>query len=136
MSFEVLEHIDDPEKYFQEAARVVKPRGGIILSVPFMYREHKMDFRRFTGDYFQMIADKNKLKLVSKYSNTGYGTTMAVISNQWMVRRIIEGPLLLRPILLVISPLYFLLMNLAGWLIDLKPDVRFATRYHIVYKKL
>ena len=135
LSFEVLEHIDDPNAYFSEASRVVKKGGRIIFSVPFLYREHTMDYRRFTDQFFPMIAEQNKLKIKLIYRNTGFGTTFAVLANQWLIRRIIEGPLLLRPVLFVISPFYFTWNNVVGWLIDLKPDVRFATRYHVVFRK-
>ena len=135
LSFEVLEHIDTPFDYFSEAARVVKPKGYIIFSVPFLYREHKMDYFRYTGDFFQMIAKKEGLRLQNKYANTGYGTTMAVLSNQWIIRRVMEGPIVLRPFILIISPFFFTIANLLGLLIDIKPDVRFANRYHIIYRK-
>lgn len=135
LSFEVLEHIDSPKEYFSEAARVVRSKGKIILSVPFLYREHKADYYRYTGDFFEAIAKQNNLKLLHKYSNTGYGTTMATLSNQWVIRRTVEGPLLLRPFLLIISPFFFAFMNLIGLAIDSKPDVRFATRYHIAFRK-
>ena len=40
LSFEVLEHIGNPQKYFSEAARVLRPGGVIMFSVPFLYRMH------------------------------------------------------------------------------------------------
>lgn len=135
LSFEVLEHIQDPKEYFKEASRVVRSKGKIMFSVPFLYREHKMDYFRYTGDFFEMIAEENGLKLIKKYSNTGYGTTMGENTNQWLIRRVVEGPLILRPLLLVISPLVFLCTNLIGWLIDLNPDIRFSIRYHIIFQK-
>lgn len=136
LSFEVLEHIDKPLEYFAEARKVVKKGGQIIFSVPFLYREHKMDYYRYTGDFFDFIAKENNLKLTKLYSNTGFGTTCAVMANQWLVRRIMEGPLVLRPFLLLIAPIYFCFYNLVGLLIDVRPDTRFATRYHVVFKKL
>lgn len=136
LSFEVLEHIDDPKAYFSEAARVVKKRGKLIFSVPFLYREHTMDRQRYTSDFFRLIAKDNNLKAVLIYTNTGLGTTVAVMANQWIIRRILEGPILVRPILFLFSPILFLINNIAGWIIDLKPDGRFATRYHVVLKKL
>lgn len=135
ISFEVLEHIDEPYKYFSEATRVVKPNGHIAFSVPFLYREHKLDFHRYTGEFFGNVAKLNRLRLSQRYANTGYGTTMAVLTNQWLIRRIIEGPIVLRPILLIVSPLVFLTTNVVGLLIDLKPDTRFAVRYHVLFTK-
>ncbi len=135
LSFEVLEHIYDPKTYFSEAARVVKKKGKVIFSVPFMYREHTMDYQRYTRAFITRIAEENQLKVKLLYSNTGFGTTMAVFTNQWIVRRIIEGPIFIKPLLLLLSPALFLISNTLGWIIDLKPDHRFATRYHVVLKK-
>ncbi|HSE29132.1 MAG TPA: methyltransferase domain-containing protein [Candidatus Saccharimonadales bacterium] len=135
ISFEVLEHIDDPEAFFKEAARVVKPKGKIILTVPFLYREHKMDFHRYTPDYFKYIAKKNGLEIKNFYHNTGFGTTQASLANQWFVRKVLESPIFLRPVYLLASPFAFVLNNVLGYLIDLNPDRRFATRFHIVLEK-
>ena len=135
LSFEVLEHIDDPFAYFKEATRVVKPSGKIIFSVPFLYREHKMDYFRYTTGFFNSVAEDNNLKIVSVYCNTGIGTTVATLSNQWLVRLIMESRLVFKPFLLLISPLYFLINNTIGWLLDIRPDKRFTTRYHVVLQK-
>jgi len=34
VSFEVIEHLDDPEEYLSEIARVMKPQGTFIMSTP------------------------------------------------------------------------------------------------------
>ncbi len=47
---EVLEYIDTPEKAFLEMSRVLRSGGTLILSVPFMYREHD-DMLRYTKKY-------------------------------------------------------------------------------------
>lgn len=135
LSFEVLEHLDDPFAYFSEAARVVKPGGKIILSVPFLYREHKMDFFRYTTEFFSLVAKKNNLKVTQIYCNTGIGTTVTTLANQWLIRRTLESSYILRPILLLVSPVYFIINNTLGWLVDIKPDKRFTTRYHLVFQK-
>jgi SAM-dependent methyltransferase len=136
LSFEVLEHIYDPKPYFSEAARVVRKKGKVIFSVPFLYREHTLDFQRYTKNFLEVIAKDNQLKAELIYSNTGLGTTMAALVNQWTIRRVLEGPILIRPLLLVVSPAMFLASNVLGWIVDLKPDSRFATRYHVVLRKL
>lgn len=136
LSFEVLEHLDDPFSYFTEATRVVKPSGKIIFSVPFLYREHKMDYLRYTTGFFNKVAKDNNLKIISIYCNAGVGTTSATLFNQWLVRLIMESSIFLKFILLLISPIFFFINNVIGWVVDLKPDKRFTTRYHVVLKKL
>lgn len=50
MLFEVLEHVPDPQTVLAEIARVLRPGGILLLSVPFMYPIHNspFDFHRFT----------------------------------------------------------------------------------------
>jgi SAM-dependent methyltransferase len=50
VSTQVLEHVSDFANVRAEIARVVKPGGQVIISVPFIYNEHGApeDFRRFS----------------------------------------------------------------------------------------
>ncbi|MDO8658195.1 MAG: methyltransferase domain-containing protein, partial [Candidatus Levybacteria bacterium] len=61
LSFEVLEHVENPNKFFKEASRVVKKGGYIILSVPFLYKIHGgepngcLDYFRYTYGFFNEV---------------------------------------------------------------------------------
>ncbi len=141
LSFDVLEHIDDPSMYFKEATRVIKPGGCIIVAVPFLFRmhggepDHELDHFRYAHGFFHKIKDENNLSLIQTYNNTGYGTTLALLTNHWLIRRIYESNILIKVPLLLLSPVIFLIANLAGLLIDTIPDKRFATRFHVVMQK-
>ena len=57
---DVLEHVPDPTYVFAELRRLIKPGGSIIISLPFIVREHETpnDYRRYT--YFgikKLISD-------------------------------------------------------------------------------
>ena len=51
ISTQVLEHVPNPRLLIKEMSRIVKPNGGIILSIPFVWQEHEIpfDFSRFTS---------------------------------------------------------------------------------------
>lgn len=142
LSFEVLEHVEDPDKYFKEAKRVLKQSGKIILSIPFLYRmhggepDHKLDYQRFTNGYFYKIARKYNLKILNIYSNTGFGTTFASLTNQWIIQKIKDSKMVLKMLIILLSPIIFLFTNTIGLLIDQQPDKRFATRFYIIFEKL
>ena len=40
MAIEVFEHLENPEKFVDEAHRVLKKSGVFFLSIPFMFHEH------------------------------------------------------------------------------------------------
>lgn len=141
ISFEVLEHIHDPFAYFSEAARVVKPGGRIILSVPAFYRvhgvgpRHDFDYFRYMPGFFYEIARKNDCKCVAVLHNTGLGTTIAQMTNQYIIEIIRKSTIILRLALIPCAAILFPITNSIGYLIDLFPDIRFANRYMVVLQK-
>ena len=76
MAIEVLEHLEDPEKFVDESHRVLNSSGSIFISIPFMFHEH--------GDpYDYSRPTKFKLeKMFSKFSQldiSSQGTRLHVI---------------------------------------------------------
>lgn len=141
LSFEVLEHIDDPYKFFGEASRVLKRRGCIVLTVPFLYRmhggepNHYLDYFRYAYGFFNKVAKINNFKIVEIYSNTGFGTTFASLTNQWLIQCVSKSNIFIKVCLLLCCPIVFFLTNIFGCLIDIKPDKHFATRFHVIMQK-
>lgn len=138
-SFEVVEHIEDPLKLLKEANRVLKRGGNCIITSPFLYREHggiEMDFRRLTKGGFHKLASDTGFKIVKILTYSHFGTTVAILINQFVIRKIIEGSIATKILLLPLAPFIFFLANSIGYLFDLvDKDERFAARYHVVMEK-
>lgn len=139
-SFEVLEHINYPSQFFTEASRVLRKGGKLLVSVPFLYREHSegtgYDYHRFTVSALKQYCEDNGLKVDRIFTYSFFGTAHAALVNQYVIRKIAEGNILLKLILFLLSPLIFLFNNIVGFFIDaIDQDERFAAHYHIVATK-
>ena len=64
LSMEVIEHVDDLDLLITEMNRVLKNRGKVIITVPFMWPEHEMphDYRRLTGNGLAGLMEKHGFK--------------------------------------------------------------------------
>jgi SAM-dependent methyltransferase len=73
---DVLEHVPDSSYVLAELRRLIKPGGSIIISLPFIYREHETpnDYCRYT--YFgvkKLVSDNGgKICRVEKLGNAYY----------------------------------------------------------------
>jgi len=66
LSNDVMEHIKEPEIAWAEMARVLRPYGKIILSVPFLYGVHEVpyDYHRWTAFKLRAFCEANGLNVL------------------------------------------------------------------------
>ncbi len=65
LCIEVFEYIKTPQNAASEILRVLKPKGKLVLSAPFMYKNHE-DFLRFTEDYLkELFANFSSLEIMA-----------------------------------------------------------------------
>jgi SAM-dependent methyltransferase len=62
---ETLEHVREPLNVMREFARVLRPGGVLLLSVPFLYQIHSAphDFWRFTEHQVQYMVEETGLQI-------------------------------------------------------------------------
>lgn len=74
LSTQVLEHTPRPWALFGEMARVLKPGGTLIVTIPFSYRVHSepFDFYRFTRYALQTLSEENGLSVTSIEPRGGF----------------------------------------------------------------
>lgn len=73
---DVLEHVAEPDFVLGEIRRLLTPNGRLIISVPFMYREHETphDFARFTVFVMQELLrrQQGRVMRIPKVGNVYY----------------------------------------------------------------
>jgi SAM-dependent methyltransferase len=63
---QVLEHVFNPDIFLSEIARILKPDGKLLLTVPFVWDEHEQpyDFARYSSFGVIALLEKNGFKVI------------------------------------------------------------------------
>ena len=87
---QVLEHVDAPDKVIKEAARVLKPNGILIISLPFFYPLHDMpyDWGRYTSTALKSFIAGASLHLVKIKTQGSFFEFWLQMLNTFLVKRI------------------------------------------------
>ncbi len=72
-STQVIEHVEDHQGLLNEAYRLLKPGGHIIISGPMYWHLHEepYDYFRFTKHGFKYILEKSGFSVLEIFSNGG-----------------------------------------------------------------
>jgi Methylase involved in ubiquinone/menaquinone biosynthesis len=81
---QVLEHVEDLGQVLAELARVLRPGGQLIVSVPCIFQVHGAphDYRRFTE--FGIAAALRGYNLEQTSRHGGAGSAMAILGLNWI----------------------------------------------------
>ena len=85
---EVLEHTRQPFQVLEEFARILKPNGHLLLSVPFIYPIHEAphDYWRFTTHGLQSLCESVELTPLYVHAKGGIGATSLSLALLLIVR--------------------------------------------------
>jgi SAM-dependent methyltransferase len=91
---DVLEHIPEPDKLWAEISRILRPRGRIIMNVPFMYWVHESphDYYRYTEFALRRFVERNDLRVVSLNPIGHAPAVLADVFGKLLVRIPLIGP--------------------------------------------
>ena len=93
MSISVMEHLCEPVLFLEEALRVLKPGGVIVLQVPFMWWEHEapFDYFRFTRFGLKYVFQKAGFHDIEIFPTTGFWV-MWTLKFNYQSARLVRGP--------------------------------------------
>ncbi len=88
LSLEVLEHVPDPERCVAEVARVLRPGGRFLLTVPLVSPLHQLpyDFRRFTPAGIEELLNRHGLEVDEIRSRGNVASTAASVLSHYFLR--------------------------------------------------
>jgi SAM-dependent methyltransferase len=97
ISLSVMEHLREPQLFLNEANRILKPGGVMILQVPFMWRVHEApyDYFRYTRYGLQYMFEKAGFNEIIVYSQTGFWV-MWTLKFNYQTLKLMRGPWLIR----------------------------------------
>ncbi|NCB47958.1 methyltransferase domain-containing protein, partial [bacterium] len=115
ISLSVIEHLCEPQTMLNEAFRILKPGGRIILQVPWQWWVHEApyDFFRYTPYGLKYLFEKAGFRNVIVEPSSGF-FTMWFLKFNYFSTRFIRGPRAIRILIkLLLTPIWFVLQFLA-----------------------
>lgn len=111
---QVLEHVFDPQLFLFEVARVLRPGGRLLLTVPFVWDEHEQphDFARYTRFGLRHLLSKAGLSVTTHRVTLDDGRVLAQLFGAMVHKRITLN--LWRPFYHPVSMLIAFSVNLIG----------------------
>ncbi len=122
---QVLEHVFNPNEFLGEIARVLKPGGKLLLTVPFVWDEHDQpwDYARYTSFGLHALLEKQSFRILVYKKLGADPSIIAQMANAYLYK-VSQGLPKLVKLLLTVTVMAFinLLGLLAGKVLPDNPD--------------
>lgn len=138
ISLSVMEHLREPQVFLNEAHRIMKSDGMIVLQVPWQWWIHEApyDYYRYTPYGLKYMFEKAGFTDVVIDPQSGF-FTMWILKFNYFTLRFVKGPSVLRwPIKAALVPVWFIGQILAPLLdkLDRSWDAE-TTGYFVTARK-
>ena len=118
VSLSVMEHLREPQLMLNEAFRILKPGGSIVVQVPWQWWVHEApyDFFRYTPYGLKYLLEQAGFVNIVVESQSGFFTT-AILKWNYFTSRFVRGPKPLRWLIMAaLLPLWYLGQKVAPFL--------------------
>lgn len=138
VSLSVMEHLCEPQVMLNEACRILKPGGRIVLQVPWQWWIHEApyDFFRYTPYGLKYLFNKAGFIEIEVEAQSGF-FTMWILKMNYFSLRFVRGPRILRGLIkMFLAPVWYGGQTLAPILDKLDRNWAAETSgYFVVAKK-
>lgn len=126
LSSQTLEHVQDPDFYLSECARIMKSNGTLLLTAPMQWRHHEVpyDYFRYTRYGLELLLTRHGFRLMSIKSTGGTFALIGQILLNFLNERKIYRP-----------RLYKMINRVALWLDRKYPDDADVINWMCIAKK-
>lgn len=113
---QVLEHVFTPKEFLSEINRVLKLKGKLLLTVPFVWDEHEQpyDFARYSSFGLKFLFEENGFKILEHKKSVNDFTVIIQLMNAY-IYKITFGI----PIIKQLSIILFASLNIFGIIFSL-----------------
>jgi len=134
---QVLEHLKEPKKAFEEFHRILKKDGQLFLTTHLCFEEHMIpnDFFRFTKYGLKLIGGSAGFEVLSVTPEGGIFQTVAHIINTLPIQTLFKQGIFYYLYILLFTPLMFI-FNLICYFLDFLDKEKVMTiNYECIYIK-
>ena len=135
---QVLEHLKEPQKAFQEFRRILKTGGKLFLTTNFIYQIHMApnDYYRFTKFGLKHLGQANGFIIEHLKPHGGIFSVLSSVLSTLPIRLFFKRNAFFYHLYLVLFAPLIILVNLSAYLLDFfDKDKELTINYEIIYQK-